>query len=371
MTVKYGTNAVDYFVNTDERKISWSHNVKQELVKGKTFKLEDRCLIQSLYRPFIQQWLYYNRIFNERVYQMPRIFPMGNAAENRMIQITGVGAKKDFSVLMIKTVSDLQMIENGQCFPRYIYEDTTVSKNKSENQSHLFANATEESKTAGLQRRDAITDEGLDHFKAAYPNEIITKDDLFYYVYGILHSEDYRTRYADNLSKELPRIPCVKSAGDFWMFVTAGRELGHLHVNYEDVKPYPVTFKKGNPKQTDISNPEKFYYVTEMKFAKIKNSKEKDKSTVIYNSNIIMTDIPLEAYEYIVNGKPALEWVKGRQCVKTDKKSGIVNDANRYAIETVGNPAYPLELFQRVITVSLETMKIVKNLPKLEIRETE
>ncbi|EJF98830.1 hypothetical protein MEI_00400 [Bartonella vinsonii subsp. arupensis Pm136co] len=186
-----------------------------------------------------------------------------------------------------------------------------------------------------------------------------------------MHSKDYRARYADNLSKELPRIPCVKTAEDFWMFVTAGRELGHLHVNYESVEPYPVTFKKGDPKLTDISNPEKFYYVTEMKFAKIKNSKEKDKSTVIYNRNITITDIPKEAYEYIVNGRPALEWVMGRQCVKTDKKSGIVNDANRYAVETIGNPAYPLELFQRVITVSLETMKIVKNLPKLELRETE
>ncbi|MCZ2159291.1 type III restriction endonuclease subunit R, partial [Bartonella sp. 220] len=124
-----------------------------------------------------------------------------------------------------------------------------------------------------------------------------------------------------------------------------------------------------DPKLTDIKNPEKFYYVTEMKFAG--NSKEKDKSTVIYNRNITITDIPLEAYAYIVNGKPALEWVMGRQCVKTDKKSGIVNDANCYAIETIGNPAYPLELFQRVITVSLETMKIVKNLPNLELRKTE
>ncbi|VEJ46020.1 Predicted helicase [Bartonella vinsonii] len=251
----------------------------------------------------------------------------------------------------------------------YLYEDTILSKNRSNSQSHLFTNSTEEIKTSGLQRRDAITDEGLAHFKAAYPNETITKDDIFYYVYGILHSEDYRARYADNLSKELPRIPCVKSAKDFWMFVTAGRELGNLHVNYETVEPYPVTFKKGNPKLTDIKNPEKFYYVTEMKFAG--NSKEKDKTTVFYNNNITITDIPLEAYEYIVNGKPALEWVMGRQCVKTDKKSGIVNDANCYAVETIGNPAYPLELFQRVITVSLETMKIVKNLPKLELRETE
>ncbi|WP_208438730.1 DEAD/DEAH box helicase [Bartonella grahamii] len=366
---KTRTKVVDNFVNTDEKKISWSHNVKQELVKGKIFEFEEMCLIQSLYRPFMKQWLYYNRAFNDRVYQMPHIFPMRKAVENKVIQITGAGAMGGFSVLMSEDLPNLHAIDTSQCFPRYIYEDTMVSKDRNKKQTHLFTNATEENKTSALQRRDAITDEGLAHFQAAYPNETITKDDLFYYVYGLLHSEDYRARYADNLSKELPRIPCVKTADDFWKFVTAGHKLGHLHVNYETVEPYPVTFKKGNPKQTEIYNPEKFYYVTEMKFAKA--GKEKDKTTVIYNSNIIMTDIPLEAYKYIVNGRPALEWVMGRQCVKTDKKSGIVNDANRYAVETVGNPAYPLELFQRVITVSLETMKIVKNLPKLEIRETE
>uniref|UniRef100_UPI0035D0F48C type ISP restriction/modification enzyme n=2 Tax=Bartonella TaxID=773 RepID=UPI0035D0F48C len=368
---KIHTNVVNNFVNSDESKISWSRGLKQELTKGKFFEFEETCLIPSLYRPFTQRWLYYNRTFNDMVYQMPRIFPIEKAVENKVIQVSSVGARSGFSILMTKNVPDVSVIDTGQCFPRYIYKDDTVSKSKNEKQSHLFLISTEESKTAGLQRRDAITDEGLAHFKEAYPNEKITKDDLFYYVYGLLHSEDYRVRYADNLSKELPRIPCVKTAEDFWKFVTAGRELGHLHVNYETVEPYPVTFKKGNPKVTEISNPEKFYYVTEMKFAKIKDSKKKDKTTVIYNSNITITDIPLEAYEYIVNGKPALEWVIGRQCVKTDKKSGIVNDANRYAVETIGNPAYPLELFQRVITVSLETMKIVKKLPKLEMRETE
>ncbi|WP_019223474.1 type ISP restriction/modification enzyme, partial [Bartonella rattaustraliani] len=366
---KTRAKSIDHFVDTDEKKISWSSSLKEELIRKKNSEFESDCLIQSFYRPFTQQWLYYNRIFNERTYQMPCIFPIGQAVENKVIQISGMGTQSGFSVLIAKSILDLHVVHNGQCFPRYFYENTTVSKGKNKKQSHLFTNSTEESTTAGLQRRDAITDEGLAHFKAAYAGETITKDDLFYYVYGILHSEDYRARYADNLCKELPRIPCVKSADDFWKFVTAGRELGHLHMNYETVEPYPVTFKKGDPKLTDIPNPEKFYYVTEMKFAK--SGKEKDKSTVIYNSNIIMTDIPLETYEYIVNGKPALEWVMGRQCVKTDKKSGIVNDANCYAVETIGNPAYPLELFQRVITVSLETMKIVRNLPALEIRETE
>ncbi|UNE54819.1 DEAD/DEAH box helicase [Bartonella machadoae] len=368
---KIRIKAVDNFVNSDARKISWSLNLKQHLTREKVFEFEETCLAQSLYRPFTQQWFYYNRIFNEAISQIPRIFPMRKTVDNRVIQVTGVGARSGFSVLMTKDVPNYHAMDTGQCFPRYFYEDVISLKDKNDNQSHLFTSSIEERKTDGLQRRDAITDEGLAHFKAAYPNENITKDDIFYYVYGILHSEDYRARYADNLCKELPRIPCVKSTEDFWAFVNAGRELGNLHVNYETVEPYPVTFKKGNPKLKDISNPEKFYYVTEMKFAKIKNSKEKDKSTVIYNSNIIITDIPKEAYEYIVNGKSALEWVMGRQCVKTDKKSGIVNDANRYALETVVNPAYPLELFQRVITVSLETMKIVKNLPNLELRETE
>lgn len=366
---KVRVNAVNDFVNTDAKKISWSSGLKQELVRGKISKFESDCLVQSLYRPFTRQWLYYNRTFNDRVSQMPCIFPMEQVVENRVIQITGIGGKKSFSVLMTENLIDYQVIENGQCFPRYVYESAEFSENKEEDQVHLFANFAKESKNAGLQRRDALTDEGLAYFKEAYPGEMITKDDLFYYVYGILHSEDYRKRYAHNLSKELPRIPTVKKVEDFWAFVTAGRKLGDLHMNYEEVEPYPVTYKQGDPKTWVIADAESFYRVQAMKFAGKRGAI--DKSSVVYNSNITMQNIPLEAYEYVVNGRPALEWVMERQIVKTDKASGIVNDANRYAVETVGNPAYPLELFQRVITVSLETMKIVRNLPKLEVRETE
>lgn len=214
-----------------------------------------------------------------------------------------------------------------------------------------------------IVRRDAITDEGLAHFQAAYPGEAITKKDLFYYVYGLLHSEDYRTRFTDNLSKQLPRIPRVKATADFWAFSKAGRALAALHVNYERVEPYPVTFMRGDTSLVPPSDPDRFYQVEQMKFAG--KRPKLDKTTMIYNANITISDIPLEAYDYVVNGKPALEWVMERQCVKTDKASGIVNDANRYAVETVGDPAYPLRLFQRVITVSLETMKIVKALPPL------
>ncbi|WP_375619098.1 type ISP restriction/modification enzyme, partial [Bartonella sp. AC134YNZD] len=177
------TKTVDNFVNADERKISWSRALKQELIRGKIFELEDRCLIQSLYRPFTKQWLYYNRAFNEMVYKMPHIFPIGRAIENRIIQVTGTGSRSDFSVLMTNNIPDLNMIDGGsQCFPRYLYEDIESLEDKDNNQSHLFTNSTEANATANLQRRDAITDEGLAHFKAAYPNETITKDDLFYYV---------------------------------------------------------------------------------------------------------------------------------------------------------------------------------------------
>jgi predicted helicase len=215
-------------------------------------------------------------------------------------------------------------------------------------------------KTAVLRRRDAVTDAGLANFQMAYPNDEINKEDLFYYVYGLLHSPDYRERYADNLSKELPRIPCVKTAADFWAFSQAGRQLADLHLYYETVQPYPATVTGDTGKLIPAQ-----YRVEKMKYGK--QGKDKDLSTVHYNALITVSGIPLEAYEYVVNGKSAIDWVMERQCFKVDKDSGIVNDANDWAVETMGNPRYPLELLLRVVTVSVETMKIVKALPKLDI----
>jgi predicted helicase len=208
-----------------------------------------------------------------------------------------------------------------------------------------------------------MTDAGLALFTAVYPTEKIRKADVFYYLYGLLHSEDYKTRYADNISKELPRIPCVKTAADFWAFSQAGRALAELHLNYETVAPYPVQFAGGELLMASFEPRD--YRVEQMKFAKGKDGAKYDKISVIYNPKITMTGIPLEAYDYIVNGKPVLEWVMERQAVTTHKDSGIVNDANDWAIETMSNPRYPLELFMRVITVSLETMKIVRALPRM------
>lgn len=354
---------LEAFIDTDPTKISWTVNLKQELAKNRTLSLNNGSLISSQYRPFTRQWLYYSRAFNERVLQMPRIFP-DTSAENMVICVSGIGARSGFSALMAAKLPCLDMVEKGQCFPLYLYDNPSETKVPSQSQGSLFGTPAPQQKQR--TRRDAITDEGLRHFKSAYPGEKINKEDLFYYIYGLLHSEQYREWYADNLAKELPRIPRVKLAADFWAFSKAGRELAKLHIGYESVEPYPATVSIAGGKTLDDCTPLDFR-VEKMRYGK--NGKEKDLTTLIYNSKITVTGIPPEAYEYVVNGKPALDWVVERQCVKTDKASGIVNDANDWAIETMHNPRYPLELFLRVITVSLETLKIVKALPKLEKEE--
>lgn len=348
---------VDDFINTDCTLISWERGLKQELVKDRRFAFDETCLVSSLYRPFTKHWLYFNRRFNAMIYQMPRIFP-DVTAENLVICVSGIGART-FSVLITDTLPCLDNIEKGQCFPLYLYDiPESTTKTSSPQQVKLFA--TPPPANTGIKRREAITDMGLKHFQTAYPGEQISKEDVFYYVYGLLHSPEYRERYADNLSKELPRIPCVNTAADFWEFSKAGRKLAELHLNYETVKPFPVQIENRSNTPTDAD-----FRVEKMRYGK--NGTEKDLTTLHYNAKITLTGIPMEAYDYIVNGKPALDWVVERQCVKTDKASGIVNDANDWAVETMKNPRYPLELFQRVITVSLETMKIVNSLPSLVI----
>lgn len=347
---------VPEFVTRDKTKIKWTSDVLGDLVKGRQSAFVPSDIVKSLYRPFIKQWVYANKTWNWTRHLMPQYFPDAEA-QNRVIIVSGVGSRSGFSALMSDTLPCLDIIEKGQCFPLYLYGKPEVDPSASgqqaidmfgENAPHL----------ANRARRSALTDVGLAHFHSAYPSDQISKEDVFYYVYGLMHSPNYRERYADNLSKELPRIPCVKTAADFWAFSQAGRKLADLHLNYETVAPYPVTTGGKTLAAAD-------YRVEKMKYGK--KGKDKDLTTLHYNTNITLTGIPLEAYEYVVNGKPALDWVVERQCVKTEKDSGIVNDANDWAVKTQGDPRYPVDLFQRVITVSLETMKIVNLLPKFAI----
>ena len=319
----------------DKTKMSWDEKQK----KGVLNKTEAECYVSKfdfigMYRPFFKQHVYFNKFWNARVYQMPTIFE-NKQSQNMLIVVSCTGAK-EFSCIATDTIADYQLMFNGQCFPRFIY-------------------------TGGI-KIDAITDEALIHFKRPYGESInLTKDDIFYYIYGVLHSTEYREKYANNLSKELPRIPRVSSFEQFCAFKDAGRKLANLHVNYEKQPEFKDVLISGD----ESGN----WHVDQMKWGKIPGktgNAAKDKSILIYNDKITIKNIPLEAQEYVVNKKSALDWVVERACVSTDKKTGITNDFNQYGIEN-GNERYPLELFLKVLTVSMETMKIVKSLPKLEI----
>ncbi|WP_345870034.1 DEAD/DEAH box helicase [Shewanella algae] len=333
---KEGQIELDDFLIFDPTKMSWTREVRNDLSKLKFGTYSSKKIYESLYRPFTKSWLYFDRQFNNCVYQMPKIFP-NPESKNLLICVSGIGSRQ-FSSLITSYLPCFDNIEKGQCFPLYLYDED------------------------GSNKRDAMTDDGLNHFQNYYPSLSLSKEDVFYYIYGLLHSEEYRTRYGDNLSKELPRIPRVKKADDFITFSQAGRALAELHLNYETVPCYEATLDSA-------AKEDSHYRVIKMKHPKVKvdGKSVNDKTTIIYNGRITIKGIPEDAYRYVVNGKPAIDWVMERQCVKTDKDSGIENDANLWATETMNNSKYPLELILRVITVSLETMKIVDALPTLDL----
>ena len=336
--------------NTLSTKIKWSRSLKNNLSRFRSSESFAKNKIKkSAYRPFFYQYVYFDRFWNEYVYSLPKIFPCRNTL-NLTICSSGVGSK-EFSCLMVNQIPCLDFLEKTQCFPRWLPGEQI----KTAEDELDFGEPNEVP--------SGFSPEALPHFQAAYPGMPMTEDELFYYIYGILHSEDYRTRYANNLMKELPRIPRVATYEQFMAFSKAGRELARLHVYFEDMEPYSgVSIEYTKPGQPS-------YRVKQMKWGKIKGktgNAAKDKTTLIYNDWITVKNIPLEAQEYVVNKKSALDWVVERACVSIDKPSGIVNDFNDYAAE-MGNERYPLDLFLKVITVSLETMKIVKALPKLEI----
>ena len=251
-------------------------------------------------------------------------------------------------------------------FPLYLYEKDNEKAEQSEDekkqptQFELISREQEGELIDGYWRRSALTDAILADFRAAYEKKV-TKEDIFYYVYGILHSPEYRTRFASDLKKMLPRIPLTQKTADFWTFSRAGRDLAEWHLNYETVPPYAVQ----EHSSALTLDPAKDYLVQKMTFGR--KDKQVDKTTIHYNAHLTLTGIPLEAYDYVVNGKPAIEWIMERYQVTRDKDSGITNDPNDWAKEH-HQPRYIPDLLKRIITVSLETMKIVNALPALNER---
>lgn len=338
---------IEKSIDADPKKISWSGNLKSDIERNKKADFNRSYIRQSSYRPFCRQNLYFGRQFNERVYRIPDIFPNPNS-ENFVICVTGIGSSVEFGAFIINDIPNFHFHDTGQCFPLYSYkgiEPKTGELNLGE--------------TENVGGKLNISDYALKKYQTAYKDDKIKREDIFYYVYGIFHSPEYKQRFASDLMKMLPRIPFAK---DFWAFSKAGKKLADIHLGYEKAKPYSV---KEHANELSLDE-KKLYRVGKMRFGK--NAKEVDKSIIHYNDHIVLKGIPLEAYEYVVNGKPAIEWLMDRYQLKTDPDSQITNDPNDWAKEQ-GDPKYILNLLKSIITVSLETMKIVKSLPPLNERK--
>lgn len=319
--------------NNDSTKISWSAGLKSKLKNGVKLAYDNKNIVVANYRPFCKSYLYYDSNLVERPGKSKDIFQNTNNA----IITSGLGGNKGFSVLMVNTFTDLNMMEAGsQIYPIRWYK-------KEENS--LFSNEN------NVVIIDGISNSFMKKIQEAY-NRNISKDDIFYYIYGLFHSKDFIDFYSPDLKKEFARIPILDTYDDFIKFSEAGRKLADLHLNYEKVKPYN---KCNITAYTDA-----LYKVSKMKF-----SKKGDKTSIDYNDRITISNIPLKAYEYIVNGKSAIEWIMERYAVTTDKKSGIVNDPNDWC-EEVKDEKYIFNLLLRIINVSIQTVDIVNALPKLD-----
>jgi predicted helicase len=327
------------YITIDSAQFSWDRQQKKDVLHLKTYKYSLSSFYISLYRPYVKQNVYFNRQLNNCPYLLPSLFPT-QSHENLLICVSGIGGTKEFSCIISNIIPDLELIGKSQCFPRYYYVDD-LKKNT------LFQSSQA---IDGYIRHDAITDYIYQECEKKYGQKV-SKDDIFYYVYGLLHSEDYRRAFSADLKKMLPRIPLVERLDDFRAFSKAGGDLADLHLNYETVKAYDGVQIIGQEKEN--------FMVNKMRFIG-----KGDKTTILYNRDITISEIPLEAYDYLVNGRSAIEWILDRYQVKIDQDSGLKNDPNDWATE-LGQPRYILDLILRVITVSLETVKMVKGLPKL------
>jgi predicted helicase len=336
------------FLNNDATKISWSSSLIPNLQRGDVAKFESDKIIIAIYRPFFKQQLYFGEKFIHRRGQHDQFFPTPTT-ENRVICVSA--AKDGIPVLITDCIPDLHFNGDTQAFPLYYYEERAKAA------PSLFDAAHENE----YIRRDGVSDFILAQARSRY-GERVTKEDIFYYVYGFLHSPDYRTRFSSDLKKMLPRLPLVESPKDFWAFSKAGRDLAKLHLEYDNFAIAPSAEAIG----VTVRGAESGHFRVE----KMRFPSKDDKSTILFNSQIIVENIPSMAYEYQVNGKSAIEWVMERYAVTTHKDSGIKNDPNDWAAE-VGNERYILDLLLSVIRLSVETVEIVRGLPRAGFGEVE
>lgn len=321
-TQRRQNDTVDSFVLYDDTRIKWSSSLKDKLKAQAFLSLNPNNVRQSYYRPFTAQYLYFDDALTHRRGQFHRFFPIGETeTENRAIAVTG-HSQIPFSALMVDRIPSLDVGGRaGHCFPFYTYNED------------------------GMNRRENITDWALEKFREHYKDSSITKWDIFHYVYGVLHHPVYRERYAANLKRELPRVPF---ATDFRAFADAGARLAEIHVHYEQQPEYPLEREE----QPGVALN---WRVERMKL-------DKERRSLRYNEFLTLGGIPQEAFEYRLGNRSALEWVIDQYQVTTDRRSGITNDPNR-----ADDPSYIVRLVGQVITVSIETMKIVRSLPRLGV----
>ena len=316
---------LDDFVVSDDTKIKWSRDLKVKLKRGQIAEYTEEKVRTSFYRPFIKSNLYFDKTLNDVMSVFPVIFPTTHTeTENQVICVAGIGGRKGFGCLITNRITAFDLaFEKTQCFPFYIYDED------------------------GTNRRENITDWALTEFRSHYKDDTITKWDIFHYNYGLLHHPTYREKYEANLKRDLPYIPY---ADDFWGFADAGAQLADLHVNYESQPEYDkLKFVQNLDTPLD-------WRVEKMKLSK-------DKTQIVYNDFLTLDGIPEEAFDYRLGNRSALEWIINQYCVKIDKRSGILNDPNR-----ADDPQYIVKLIGKVITVSLETVKIVEALPDLHYK---
>ena len=350
-TATEGKVKVEDFIDNDDTKISWSRAYRNDIAKGKHhFFNTDFCSI-SLFRPFTKQHLYFDKSVLNDVGPIANMFPKSND-ENLTICMSSPGDTKDYSCLITNQIPDLHLVATTQCFPLYWYEE-----NKTNNQQTLFDIENEDK----YVRHDGISDWILKEMRSRYNTKSISKKMIFYYVYGLLHSPDYRTRFAADLKKSLPRIPIVDDVNIFMDFYKAGKALAQLHLNYEEVPPYPDC----NVYVSDFVKSDNYTEYDHYRVEKMRFTSKTDKSTIIYNGNVRIDNIPAKAYDYIVNGKSAIEWIMERYAVTQDKASLIVNDPNDWSREH-NNPTYIFDLLLSIINLSIQTVDIVNALPKLK-----
>lgn len=329
---------INYQLQNDSSKIIWTDSFKKMAYENKVFVPNDELITIGMYRPFFKQYIYYKKEFIQRTYQQMKFYPNEKNDGNVCICVSGISSNKGFSALIVNCLPDLQVLSNGQCFPLYWYE--SYSNNS------LIENVN--------YKNSSITKYIKNKIYGLY-NEKVSDKEVFYYVYGMLHSKDYIDKFSADLKKTLPRVPIVESYDKFKKIYIAGKKLANLHLNYEKIEPYD--------KCNILVYPNANYKVTKMKFGKNKN-----KSIIEYNDKISITNIPLKAYKYVVNGKSAIEWIMERYAITTDSKSGIINDPNDWCNE-VNDEKYIFNLLLRIINVSIQTVDIINSLPKLDFED--